>query len=237
MNKIEVVTQTEALYTLRVLTNNTDALVDEINSLASNNKAQFQHAPVILEIESKNFQANELAVLIEILAQNEMVAVGIRTHKQELIDFAKFSGLAVFGKSLSPSSKTKVKTQKIEQPPVPSANPHQDKVYQAPKVIANKVYSFQQIVSDDRDLVLLSKVKSGADVMSFGSISAYKEVQGSLFAGIQGDEKATIFVQSFNAELISIAGVYKKFDVVPTKLYARSVMIDLVNGQLRFQII
>ena len=116
MNKIEVITQTEALYTLRVLTNNTDTLVDEITTLASGNKSQFQHAPVILEINHKNFQANELAVLIEILAQNEMVAVGIRSQKQELIDFAKFSGLAVFGKSLSPSNKTKIKTQAIEQP-------------------------------------------------------------------------------------------------------------------------
>ncbi|MBT4747257.1 MAG: septum site-determining protein MinC [Candidatus Thioglobus sp.] len=237
MNKIEVITQTEALYTLKVLTNNTDALVEEITTLASDNKAQFQHAPVILEIENKNFQANELAVLIEILAQNEMVAVGIRSQKQELIDFAKFSGLAVFGKSLSSSKKTKAKTQAIKQPESSNSNPHQDRTYQAPKIVTNKVYSFQQIIAQDRDLVLLSKVKSGADVMSFGSISAYKEVQGSLFAGIQGDEKATIFVQSFNAELVSIAGVYKKFDVVPTKLYARSVMIDLFNNQLRFQII
>ena len=237
LNKIEVITQTEALYTLRVLTNDTDALVDEITTLANSNKSQFQHAPVILEIEHKNFQANELAVLIEILAQNEMVAVGIRSRKQELIDFAKFSGLAVFGKSLSPSSKSKIKTQAPQQPTPSVPNPHQDKIYQAPKIITNKVYSFQQVIAEDRDLVLLAKVKSGADVMSFGSISAYKEVQGSLFAGIQGDDKATIFVQSFNAELVSIAGVYKKFDVVPTKLYARSVMIDLSNGQLRFQII
>lgn len=237
LNNIEVITQTEALYTLKVLTNNTDVLVEEINSLVCSNKTQFQHAPVILEIDNKHFQANELAVLIEILSQNEMVAVGIRSRKQELIDFAKFSGLAVFGKSLSTESKTKIKVQKVEQPVSNTPNPHQDKTYQAPKIVANKVYSFQQVVSHDRDLVLLSKVKSGADIMSFGSISAYKEVQGNLFAGIQGDEKATIFVQSFNVELVSIAGVYKKFDVVPTKLYARSVMIDLVNGQLRFQII
>ena len=237
LNKIEVITQTEALYTLRVLTNNTDIMVDEITALASSNKAQFQHAPVILEIEYENFQANELAVLIEILAQNEIVAVGIRSLKQELIDFAKFSGLAVFGKSLSSNSKVKIKTQVVAQPTPSESNPHQDKIYQAPKIITNKVYSFQQVIAQDRDLVLLAKVKSGADVISFGSISAYKEVQGSLFAGIKGDEKSTIFVQSFNAELVSIAGVYKKFDVVPTKLYGRSVMIDLFNNQLRFQII
>lgn len=237
MNKIEIITQTEVLYTLRVLTNDTDVLVDEINVLANSNKSQFQHAPVILEIEHKNFQANELAVLIEILAQNEMVVVGIRSQKQELIDFAKFSGLAVFGKSLSTSTKSKVKIKTGIQPEGNITDIHSSKAYQAPKIVTNKVFSFQQVIAKDRDLVLLSKVKLGADIMSFGSISAYKEVRGNLFAGIEGDEKATIFVQSFNAELVSIAGVYKKFDIVPTKLYARSVMIDLVNGRLRFQII
>ena len=232
-NLIEVKTQTEALYTLRVLTNNLDDLLIEIADLASKNKKQFQHAPVILEIENKHFQANELAVLIEILTQNDMVAVGIRSRKQELIDFAKFSGLAVFGKSLTPSKpKTPKKITNDESP-----NPHQDKVYQAPKIVANKVYSSAQVVAMDSDLVLLGVVKSDAEVMSYGSVSAYKEVRGKVFAGISGDEKATIFIHSFNAQLVSIAGVYKKFDVVPTKLYARSVMIDLNKGKLRFQIV
>ncbi len=237
LKSIEVKTQTEALYTLKVLTNNTDVLAEEINLLAANNKKQFQHAPVVLEIKDQNFQANELAVLIEILTQNDMVAVGIRSRKQELVDFAKFSGLAVFGKSLSPSkpkSKAKPKDKVSEQT---SSNPHQDRVYHAPKIVANKVYSSQQILAEESDLVLLGKVKSGAEVMSYGSVSAYKEVQGSIFAGIYGDDKATIFIHSFNAQLVSIAGVYKKFDVVPAKLYARSVIVDLFNGKLRFQII
>lgn len=232
-NLIEVKTQTEALYTLRVLTNNTDELIDEIEHLANNNKKQFQHAPVILEIENKYFQANELAVLIEILTQNDMVAVGIRSRKQELIDFAKFSGLAVFGKSLSPSQPELTKPVVDDKLP----NPHQDRVYQAPKIVTSKVYASTQVLAKDRDLVLLDVVRSDAEVMSHGSISAYKEVQGRVFAGISGDEKATIFIHSFNAQLISIAGIYKQFDVVPTKLYARSVMIDLKDGKLRFQIV
>ncbi len=232
-NLIEVKTQTEALYTLRVLTNNTDDLISSIADLANNNKKQFQHAPVILEIENKHFQANELAVLVEILTQNNIVAVGIRSRKQELIDFAKFSGLAVFGKSLTPSNPKKP-SKKVQND---APNPHQGLVYRAPKIIANKVYSSTQVIAKDSDLVLLGVVKADAEVMSYGSISAYKEVRGKVFAGISGDEKATIFIHSFNAQLVSIAGVYKKFDVVPTKLYARSVMIDLVDDKLRFQII
>ena len=164
------------------------------------------------------------------------LAVGIRSKKQELLDFAKFSGLAVFGKSLTPSDKP-VALEPHPEVETSVPNPHQDPVYQAPKIISGQVYSQQQIVSRDRDLVLLSTVKSGAEVLSYGSISAYKEVRGRLYAGIEGDEKATIFIHAFNAELVSIAGVYKKFDVVPTKLYARSVMVDLVDGNLRFQII
>jgi septum site-determining protein MinC len=235
LNKIDVIAQTETLYTLIILTNNTDVLADEITTLASDNKAQFKHAPVILEIKHRNFQASDLAVLIEILAQNEIVAVGIRSKKQELIDFAKFSGLAIFGKSSSITGKIKI--QKVVKTVKKSPDLSLNKPYRAPKIVNRTVFSFQQIIAKETDLVLLSKVKAGADVMAFGSILAYKEACGNLFAGIEGDTTASIFVQSFNAELVSIAGVYKKFDVVPTKLYARSVLVDLVNDKLRFQII
>ncbi|BBB22853.1 septum site-determining protein MinC [Abyssogena phaseoliformis symbiont OG214] len=233
MNKVEIITQSEVLYTLKIRTNDTDVLAQKINTLSCDNKQQFQYAPVIIQIEDKNLSANELAVLVEILTQNDMVAVGIRSDKQELIDFAKFSGMAVFGKSL-----TSNKPESIQEKTTKTAlSLLQDKAYQAPKVVTNEVNSFEQIIAKDSDLVLLDEVKSGAEIMSFGNISAYKEVQGCLFAGIDGDEKATIFVQSFNAQLISIAGIYKRFDVVPTKLYARQVMIDLSDGKLRFQIV
>jgi septum site-determining protein MinC len=231
LNKIKIKAQTETLYTLKVHTNDTDILAQEISTLSCDNGQKFEYAPVILQIEDKNLSANELAVLVEILTQNNMVAVGIRSDKQELIDFAKFSGMAVFGKPLKPK-KTKSSQAKTTKT---TPNSQQNKAYQAPKVVANEV--FEQVIAKDSDLVLLNDVKSGAEIMSFGNISAYKEVQGSLFAGINGDEKATIFVQSFNPQLISIAGIYKRFDTVPSKLYARQVMIDLLAGKLRFQVI
>ncbi|QKQ24222.1 hypothetical protein HUE58_03555 [Candidatus Ruthia endofausta] len=167
---------------------------------------------------------------VEILTQNDMAAVGIRSDKRELVDFAKFPSMAVFGKSL-----TSNKLDSIQEKTTKTASSLlQDKAYQTPKVVTNEVNSFEQIITKNSDLALLDKVKSGAEIMSFGSISAYKEVQEHLFAGINGDEKATIFVQSFNAQLIPIAGIYKGFDVVSVKLYARQVMIDLSDGKLRF---
>ena len=224
-NVIEVKAQTEVLYTLKILSNDAERLTADIVDLLNSNK-QLRHAPVVLQIEDKNFQANELAILVEILTQNNIVAVGVRSHKQELIDFAQFSGLAVFT-DLPPPNKI--------QPSQPT--PTQNKVYTAPKIVADKIRSLTQIIVKDNDLVLLNTVKIGAEVIADGSVSAYKEVNGSIFAGVSGNEKATIFINSFNAQLICIAGVYKKFDTVPVKLYARPVMIDLQNGKLRFQIV
>ncbi|MDC9714874.1 MAG: septum site-determining protein MinC [Gammaproteobacteria bacterium] len=231
-NLIEVEMQNEALYTLKVLSKNTtDELFDEIADLSASNKGKFQHAPVVLEIENKHFQSNELAVLIEILTQNNMVVIGIRSQVQELIDFARFSGLAVFGKTITPLKKQEKTKPSEKKEPVP------EKAYRLPKIVVGEVASAQQVFAKDSDLVLLGAVKTDGEVVAHGSVSAYKEVQGKIFAGIDGNEKSTIFVHSFDAQLVSIAGIYKQFDVVPVKLQSHPVMIDLKEGKLRFQII
>lgn len=241
-NLIEIKAQTEVLYTLRILTNNTDDLIRSVADLVDSSKNKFKREPVILEIEDKQFQVNELAVLVEILTQKNIVVVGIRSRKQELMDFAKFSGLAVFGKSLTLNEPKKPAKKPIKKPAKKpqekeTTNPHQDRVYRAPKIVTGKVSSSAQVVAKNGDLVLLDRVKAEAEILAHGSVAAYKEVQGKVFAGIDGDEKATIFIHAFNAQLISIAGIYKKFDTVPTKLQARAVMIDLNQSKLRFQIV
>ncbi|CAB9540720.1 Septum site-determining protein MinC [uncultured Gammaproteobacteria bacterium] len=228
---IEVKIQNEALYTLKVLGKNTDELFTEIANLAEGNKGEFQQAPIVLEIENKHFQVNELAVLIEILTQNNMVAIGIRSPVQELIDFAKFAGLAVFDKVVVPPKEPEEAKPSEQEKPVP------DKEYRLPKIVEGEVVSAQQEFSENSDLVLLGAVKTGGEIIACGSIFAYKVVQGKVFAGIDGDEEATIFINEFEAQLVSIAGTYKQFDVIPAKLQSHSVRIDLKEGKLRFQII
>ncbi len=230
---IQIKTQTEVIYTLQVLSDDIDNLSTQITELLSDNQ-QLQHAPVILAIEDKNIQANELAILVEILTQHNVVTVGVRTHKQELIDFAKFSGLAVFGEALTFD---KTKEASCKEGKNQSFKPCLEQAYQPPHIINNKVRASAQIVTKERDLVLLNTVKAGAEVMADGSIFAYKEVAGKIFAGISGDKQAIIFIQSFNAQLACIAGVYRRFDKTDPKLYARPVVISLVEDRLNFQIV
>jgi septum site-determining protein MinC len=232
---IDIETTTESIYSIKILSNNAEQIQQEIERKTRSSNI-YQDKPIIIDIHDKNFQANDLAVLVEILAQNELIAIGVRTSKQELIDFVKFSGLAIFSNSSivkELNNSDEVISEKIKLPP----KLNKDIAFRAPNIIAKKVNSDSQVYAKGCDLVLLNIAKIDSEVMSDGSISAYKEVRGKVFAGISGDTKSTIFIHSFKAQLISIAGVFKKFEVVPDKLFAQPVMIDLFEGKLRFTII
>ena len=249
MNAIEMEIRDEAIYTLKILSQNTEDLFDEITNLATSIDSKFQHIPVILEIENKHFQANELAVLIEVLTQNNMVVVGIRSSIQELLDFAKFSGLAVFSKPIKILKAEQTNNPNKEKKPVePKKITNQTKpskrLKKIPypysnnnKIIVSEVQSSEQVLAKDSDLVLLGPVQVDAEVIAYGSIVARKKMQGKIFAGIEGNEKATIFIQSFAAQLVSIAGIYRQFESIPSKLFQHSVMVDLHNKKLRFKVV
>lgn len=218
---IEIKLQNEQLCALKILSNNIDDLQAEISRLDKKDKQQLQNIPIVLEVENGNLQANELAILIEILTQNNMSVAAMRCDKQELIDFAKFLGLSI-----------------LNNPPIEACASNQGSKqadYRLPEIVSKVVKSGAQVLSKELDLVLLNTVNIDAEVISGGSVFAYQSVQGKVFAGVYGNEHSVIFIQSFNAQIVSIAGIYKKFDTPPPKLYQRCVLIDLIDGKLRFQ--
>ena len=76
------------------------------------------------------------------------------------------------------------------------------------KLITSPVRSGAQIYAPDGDLVIMSGVNAGAEVIADGHIHIYGPLRGRALAGAQGDETARIFCQSLEAELISVAGCY-----------------------------
>lgn len=71
------------------------------------------------------------------------------------------------------------------------------------------VRSGQQIYAQASDLILLTSVNVGAEVLADGNIHVYGPLRGRALAGVKGDSAARIFCQSMEAELISIAGNYR----------------------------
>jgi len=191
-------------------------------------KDELQDLPVILDIKGDDLQANELAVMLEILVQNQVVVIGIRSNKQELIDFANFSGLAHFPDAKKPMKTKEVKSSIQASKPVTQTVP--------PTVVYHRLTGEDQVVVDKGDLVLLDVAEKESELVAKQSVWAYQSVSGKVIAGIE-NEAATIYIQDFDAQLISIGGVYKQFDQTPDKLKGKTVMIDLDKGRLRFRLI
>jgi len=191
-------------------------------------KGGLQDLPVILEVKSDELQANELAVMLEMLVQNQVVVIGIRSNKQELIDFANFSGLAHFPDAKKPMKTKEVKSSIQAPKPVTQTVP--------PTVVYHRLTGEDQVVVDKGDLVLLDVAEKESELVAKQSVWAYQSVAGKVIAGIE-NEAATIYIQDFDAQLISIGGVYKQFDQTPDKLKGKTVMIDLDKGRLRFRLI
>lgn len=77
------------------------------------------------------------------------------------------------------------------------------------KIHQTAVRSGQQIVASNSDLVVLSHVSQGAELLADGNIYVYGTLRGRALAGINGYAEARIFCQSLQAELIAINGVYR----------------------------
>ena len=74
-------------------------------------------------------------------------------------------------------------------------------------------------------------MSTGAEVIADGSIHVYAPLRGRALAGAQGDEQARILTTCFEAELVSIAGVYRTFEQgLPEKLARQAVQIRLEGG-------
>ncbi|GMF10998.1 unnamed protein product [Phytophthora lilii] len=82
----------------------------------------------------------------------------------------------------------------------------------APMVVTHSVRSGQQIFAQNRSLVVLGNVSSGAEVMADEDVVVLGALKGRALAGIGGNVHARIVCQSFDAELISIAHCFTTCD-------------------------
>jgi septum site-determining protein MinC len=88
--------------------------------------------------------------------------------------------------------------------------------------------SGQQFYARGGDLVVTAMVNPGAEVVADGSIHVYAPLRGKAIAGARGNTQARIFARELEAELISIAGVYRTSEVgLPDNVRGRAAHIRL----------
>ena len=100
-------------------------------------------------------------------------------------------------------------------------------------VLDKPLRSGQQVYARGGDLVVLAMVSPGAEVIADGNIHIYAPLRGRALAGARGDANARIFTTCFEAELTSVAGVYRTFEPGSEKsLTGKPVQIRLEGEKL-----
>jgi septum site-determining protein MinC len=102
-----------------------------------------------------------------------------------------------------------------------------------PLIVDRPLRSGQQLYARDRDLVVLALVSHGAEVIADGHIHVYGPLCGRAIAGAKGNTEARIFTTAMEAQLLSIAGVYRTTEIaLPTEVVGRAAMVRLVGDSL-----
>lgn len=189
-------------------------LREELASHAARLPSLFRQMPVVLNLEQLPAE-RPLPPLDELLAvcrESELNPIGLRGNHRYDEALCISLGLACFG--ASPRTERR-REARAEDKPVAGAEPRADAgVSEAggasgSRILTTPVRSGQQVYVPGGDLIILSSVSAGAEVMADGNIHVYGPLRGRAMAGVNGNTQARVFCQSLEAELISIAGYFK----------------------------
>ena len=98
-------------------------------------------------------------------------------------------------------------------------------------IIDKPLRSGQQVYARGRDLVVLAIVNAGAEVIADGHIHVYAPLRGKAMAGARGNTDARIFALVMEAELLSIAGIYRTSEhPLPPEVAGQPTQVRLVPG-------
>ncbi len=97
-------------------------------------------------------------------------------------------------------------------------------------VVDKPLRSGQQVYARGRDLVVLAMVSAGAEVIADGHIHVYAPLRGKAIAGARGNSDARIFALALEAQLLSIAGVYRTGEnPLPANVQGKPAQVRLVT--------
>lgn len=216
------------LVQVRLHTTNPGAILDELTGKTATAPHFFERTAVCLDLGDlvKPPTADEMRVVMEVVRRAGMLSVGLAQGGASVEDLAQALDLPVFTHIRAVN-----KTVPVVQPAAPPPPPEPA----LPSLMHHQpVRSGQRVYARNRDLIVTATVAAGAEVMADGCVHVYGPLRGRVMAGAHGDTDARVFCQTFNAELVSIAGIFRVFETIPSELAGVPVQAWLVGEDLRF---
>ncbi len=198
----------------------------------------FYHAPIVLDLQTLPQTEDQMLFdpLLAILQKHHLIPVGIKGGSQAQQAAASKAGLAILQDSAHKTLDAKSPLDKPKLHPTHSPkNEDFENSLTHSRVIYEPVRSGQQIYVRGGDLIVLATVSHGAELLADGHIHVYGPLRGRALAGVSGDQKAHIFCQSLEAELVSIAGQYKISEDIEQTAWRLPVDISVVSGHLQIR--
>lgn len=212
----------------------------------------FRNAPVVLDLDDLPVEALfDFDGFTRLLRNLGLIAVGLQGGTPEQQRGAIAAGLAVLpaskeARTFDPLAGTgrapaqgaadlpplhQMGQQQTAPPPPPPPAPVEPPppvvITRSTLVVNEAVRSGRQIYAEGGDLVVIGPVSAGAELAADGSIHVYGALRGRALAGVSGDREARIFCQSLEADLVSIAGLYRVADDMDSAIRRRPVQIHL----------
>ncbi|MDP3560416.1 MAG: septum site-determining protein MinC [Legionellaceae bacterium] len=204
------------LTVVQLLSSNLDALYAEIQETVKKLPKWFDNTPVVLDCTALTDDTLDLQVLCGYLREHHMVPVAIQGGTSFLNTMAQCLSLGTLNGS---TDQDKPYAEPVVTHEIITVNAKT-------KMQTQQVRSGQKIVNSNGDLLVVSSVGQGAEVLAEGNIYIYGALRGRALAGMSGDRTARIFCQSFSPELVSIAGVYRLNEGIESFTGACQVYLD-----------
>jgi septum site-determining protein MinC len=194
----------------------------------------FDNDPVLVDLQHLEDQAGplDLPALLQLLRSFRMNPVALRPNNAAHEAAATLAGLFLTteARTLPPSPATQEVVREVE---VIREVVREVAIGGSAMVVDKPLRSGQHVYAKGRDLVVLAMVNPGAEIMADGHIHVYAPLRGKAIAGAKGDTSARIFTHSLEAELLSIAGVYRTSDApLPKEVAGKAAQVWLVGDKL-----
>lgn len=210
----------------RLHTTEPGPILDELTGRVATAPHFFERAAVCVDLNAleKEPTANEVRAVFDAVRRAGMRVVGLAHGTTAIDTLARELDVPVLTQFRPQAKPVPVLTvpAPAPEPALPTLMHHQP------------VRSGQRVYARNRDLIVTTTVGAGAEVMSDGCVHVYGALRGRAMAGARGEITARVFCQEFRAELVSIAGVFRVFETIPTELAGKPVQAWLDGDDLRF---
>lgn len=207
-----------------------DQIRSQLAGKVSQSPAFFQNTPVVISLEQVTGAEHlPLDALCQLCREYKLLPMAFRGGNDQVKKAVWALDMAWF--PTQPTRPQIVESQVAPPSSAPRDVPEAVELSNG-RIFRGTVRSGQQVSAPLGDLVVVGAVNAGAEVLAAGSIHVYGPLRGRALAGIHGHDNVGIFCHELHAELISIAGNYKRLEDIPSGLINQHVQVKLSDNQL-----